>query len=155
MYATWLRVMAENVSCDNTDTGVPCTDTQCMIDCLSKKLKYGADYTCPSPTNYAFENSILSTDSTDPPTGHNVYLALFSNENKGVCMMRNGIQHCFEMNNYAAESNNLRDVFSGSEHTCEQFECYDYDFDCITGNDGAVGCYEYASNEYCTVSEKN
>ena len=47
-YAIWNRVMAENVSYDNNDTGVPCTDTQCMIDCLAYKFKYGG--TCTVPT---------------------------------------------------------------------------------------------------------
>ena len=39
LYAAWTRIMAENLSFDNTSSGVNnCTDTQCMIDYLDGLL---------------------------------------------------------------------------------------------------------------------
>ena len=38
LYAVWTRVWAENLSYDNTKTGVNCSDAQCMLDYLATKL---------------------------------------------------------------------------------------------------------------------
>ena len=35
LYAQWGQLWAENIAYDNTNTGVNCTDTQCMLDYLS------------------------------------------------------------------------------------------------------------------------
>ena len=34
LYAYWIRVNADNLSYDNTNTGVNCSDSQCMIDLI-------------------------------------------------------------------------------------------------------------------------
>ena len=38
LYAVWTRVWAENLSYDNTKTGVNCSDAQCMLDYLATRL---------------------------------------------------------------------------------------------------------------------
>ena len=38
LYAVWTRVWAENLSYDNTNTGVNCSDAQCMLDYLATRL---------------------------------------------------------------------------------------------------------------------
>ncbi len=38
LYAVWTRVWAENLSYDNTNTGVNCSDAQCMLDYLATKF---------------------------------------------------------------------------------------------------------------------
>ncbi len=38
LYAVWTRVWASNLSYDNTNTGVDCSDAQCMLDYLATKL---------------------------------------------------------------------------------------------------------------------
>ena len=49
LYAHYKEVKAENLSYDNTDTGVVCTDAQCMLECIDKKLIYGPSYICKEP----------------------------------------------------------------------------------------------------------
>ena len=39
LYAYWIRVKAENLSYDNTNTSISCSDSQCVIDTLSNLLK--------------------------------------------------------------------------------------------------------------------
>ena len=39
LYAYWIRIMAENISYDNTNTSLDCSDTQCAIDKLYEMLK--------------------------------------------------------------------------------------------------------------------
>ena len=38
LYAYWMEVKAENLSYDNTNTGVSCSEAQCMIDYLAGLL---------------------------------------------------------------------------------------------------------------------
>ena len=39
LYAYYITVKAENLSYDNTNTGVSCSDAQCMIDYIANMLK--------------------------------------------------------------------------------------------------------------------
>ena len=38
LYAHWSRVMAENISYDNTNTGANCSDVQCMLDLIAQMI---------------------------------------------------------------------------------------------------------------------
>lgn len=158
LYAQWRRIMAENIAYDNTNSHEPCREAQCMIDCIANRLKYGADYDCAMPTNYAFGDSISSSSSTKPPKNKNVYLAYFSNNNKGVCIKRNGVQQCFQYNNFTSELNHIQNVFSGVNCDVQTnvVGCEDGSssgFYCYVEKSGTVYCEDKGTSEYCDVYE--
>ena len=67
LYAVWTRVWAENISYDNTNTGVSCTDAQCMLDYLAGRL------TNKGNTNFAVGDLVQMTPSTSSYTTKKKY----------------------------------------------------------------------------------
>lgn len=82
------------------------------------------------------------TTSTTPPSGKNVYAAKYADGQYGVCIKRNGTDHCFRVRNYTAESKHLQDVFS--DISCDvdssSVDCDASDFRCSVGSNGYVKC---------------
>ena len=111
-----------------------------MVPLWLKKYKTFAD----TPTNYIFDgtNKPTTASPTTPPSGKNVYLGLYADYQYGVCIKRNGTQHCFRYNNWIAESKHVQEVFS--DISCyvdsSRVRCDASDFRCGVDSYGYVSC---------------
>ena len=93
------------------------------------------------------------TTETTPPSVKNVYAAKYTDGQYGVCIKRNGTEHCFRARNYTAELKHVQDVFS--DISCDVgssgVDCGASDFRCIVDSDGHVRCYDRGTSEKCYV----
>ena len=109
-----------------------------------------------NPTNYIFDgtNPPTTTSPTTPPSGHNVYLGLYSDNSLAVCIKRNGTEHCFKSNNYYAEKEHIQEVFSDISCNVDSSSvlCDASDFGCRVNSDGDVNCFDYGAYEGCPVN---
>ena len=108
-----------------------------------------------TPTRYLFGKPTTSSPTT-PPSGKNVYVGLYADNQYGVCIKRNGTQHCFRYDNWIAEAKHVQKVFSDISCTVisSYVTCDASDFFCNVGSDGVVGCCEYSDDSddsYCEV----
>ena len=105
------------------------------------------DASCNSYTDFP-------TTATTPPSGKNVYAAQYEDGQYGVCIQRNGKEHCFRGRNYKAEAKHVQEVFS--DISCyvgsDSVYCYS-DFYCGVNSNGYVGCGDHGSTpKDCLVS---
>ena len=110
-----------------------------------------------TPTNYIFDggNKPTTSSPTTPPSGKNIYLGLYADNQYGVCINRNGTQHCFRYNNWIAELKHIQEVFSESNDSCRVtssfVSCDASDFGCGVSSDGYVNCHDNGARENCSV----
>jgi len=107
----------------------------------------GTDTSCNSYANFP-------TTETSAPTGKNVYAAKYADGQYGVCIIRNGTEHCFRARNYIAESKHIQEVFSDIScyvSTYGTVECDASDFVCNVNPQGSVFCGDYDSENTCDV----
>ena len=108
-----------------------------------------------TPTNYIFDgpNKPTTTSSTTPPSGKNVYLGLYADSQYGVCIKRNGTQHCFRYNNWVAEAKHVQEVFS--DISCgvgsDSVRCDASDCSCYVNSAGYVRCTDSVADSFCYV----
>ena len=103
------------------------------------------------PKYYAF-GDITASSPTTPPSGKNIYTALDDEGNKGVCIMMNGQQHCFKINNWDFENEHIQQVFAGMACNGDSggIACYATGgLSCRLYSDGDACCND--SNDYCDV----
>jgi len=91
IYAQWKDVWAENLAYDNTNTGVNCTDAQCMLDYLS-----------------------LITRNIDSR-----YNKIFA-DSENIYFFYNGKIQAIKYNDYDAEKAHLQQIFDGSDAEFEE-----------------------------------
>ena len=106
------------------------------------------------PTTYfAFGDPTTSSTTDSTTLNKNVYAALDTEGNKGVCINRNGERHCFKTNNVEYEQQHVQQVFSDISCTVDSsvIDCYASDFYCHVTSNGNVGCRDHGTNEYCNV----
>lgn len=110
---------------------------------------------CSSTDTKCNSYSAFPTTSTNPPSGKNVYAAKYADDGYGVCINRNGTPHCFRGQNWIAEAQHIKKVFSGANDRCNvasyYVNCYANDFDCVVGSDGSVNCVDDGATESCSV----
>lgn len=94
--------------------------------------------------------------STTPPSGKNVYLGIYPQDGQfGVCIKRNGKEHCFRARNYIAEIRHMTEVFS--DITCYSIassgkvNCDASDFRCFVDPGGSVHCTDLGTGSFCGV----
>ena len=108
---------------------------------------------CSDNDTYCNSYSDFPTTATTPPEGKNVYLGLYADRQYGVCIKRNGEEHCFRGRNYIAESNHIQEVFP--DNSCyvdsSHVYCNDSDFFCVVYSDGYVTCDDYGAGSSCDV----
>ena len=175
---------SNQVGYDNTASGVSSTNVQGAIDelytradtlntdittcqsnyttCNTNLTEIQSKWVNPNdmgtPTNYIFDGSNKPTTSspTTPPSGKNVYLGLYADSQYGVCIKRNGKEHCFRYNNWVAEAKHLQEVFSGANDSCSvsssYVDCDASDFRCNVLFNGCVACRDRGADERCTVN---
>ena len=122
-------ITASNIAYNNSQSGLQATNTQAAIDELKakanntwckdgfeKKNETSSGYECKvpvlawQPTYFAFGTP--TTSDTTPPSGKNVFAAMDTDGNKGVCINRGGERHCFQTNNVEFEQQHVQEVFS-------------------------------------------
>ena len=172
---------SSDVSYDNTSSGMSATNVQDALDELNTKASkwlnpndmgtpqyYASTGTykgwCSSTDTNCNSYADFPTTSTTPPSGKNVYAVKYEDGQYGVCIQRNGKEHCFRARNYKAEAKHVQEVFSdiscdvnssdvhctASDFSCGVFS--DGGVDCRVCSDGAVSCDAYGTNEYCGVN---
>ena len=106
-----------------------------------------------TPTRYAYGTPTTSSPTT-PPSGKNVYVGLYADNQYGVCIKRNGTQHCFRYDNWIAEAKHVQKVFS--DISCyfrsTSVSCEASDFSCYVYSSGRVLCDDNSADSYCSVS---
>ena len=106
------------------------------------------------PTRYLFGKPTSSSPTT-PPSGKNVYVGYYADDQYGVCIKSNGTQHCFRYNNWIAEAKHIQSVFSGADDSCSVYwsyvHCKSSDLVCDVGSNGGVNCNDYGTKEHCYV----
>ena len=143
------RITARLLTYSNSNT--MCATVQCALDEL-----YGRIVGFPKPTNYIFDGTNPPTTSspTTPPSGKNVYLGLYVDGEYGVCIKRNGIEHCFKANNWEIEYNHIQQVFSdiGCGDASSYVSCLASDFNCNVNSDGDVDCDDNSDYLHCQLN---
>ena len=149
-------IASSNVSYSNTTSGLSATNVQSAIDELYTKASTWINpNNMGTPTNYIFDgsNKPKTSSPTTPPSGKNVYLGLYADSQYGVCIKRNGTQHCFRYNNWMAEKEHIQKVFS--DVSCNVRSsivfCDASDFGCRVSSNGYVVCIDYGARGSCSV----
>ena len=164
-------LLSQSVYYNNSTSGATSTNVQGAIDEL-----YTRSNTWINPNNmgtpqyYAFgtykgwcssaDTSCKSyadfpTTETTPPSGKNVYAAKYADGQYGVCIKRNGTEHCFRGRNWKAEREHVQKVFS--DNSCgvssSSVHCSASDFFCYVFANGHVTCSDYGMSEGCYVND--
>lgn len=160
---------SEDVGYDNTNSELTSENVQDALDELNTRTNtwinpnnnfgtpqyyaFGGPYKgwCNSTDSSCNSNSDFPTTSTTPPSGKNVYSAKYADGGYGVCIKRNGTEHCFRGRNWIAEAQHLRKVFSVCYVYSSNVICNDSDFACSVTSDGDVDCYDNGADEGCYV----
>ena len=134
VYAATILYNGDQVSYDNTSSGMTATNVQDALDELYTK----ANNMVPIDPN-TFETNAAKT----------VYAS-----SKGVCIKRNNKLNCFKVNNLVEEQNHIQQVFS--DISCSvlssTFRCDASDFCCDIDSDGRVRCIDNSDTSGCYVS---
>lgn len=173
-------LLSQSVYYNNTNSGATSTNVQGALDELyTRASKWLNPNDMGTPQYYAttgtYKGWCSSTDtncnsyadfpttSTTPPSGKNVYAAKYKDGQYGVCIKRNGKEHCFRARNYKVEAKHVQEVFSdvgtydsstglGCHVDSSLVLCGASDFGCGVDSDGDVGCLDRGTNENCDVS---
>lgn len=163
---------SSQVGYDNSTSGLAATDVQGALDELNIKAdkwlnpndmgtpQYYASGSykvwCNSSDTNCNDLADFPTTATTPPSGRYVYLAKYEDGQYGVCIQRNGKEHCFRGRNYKAEAKHVQEVFSDSscDVNSEEVHCGDYisDVRCFVYSDGRVQCGRNNPYQYCIIS---
>lgn len=108
---------------------------------------------CSSSDTNCNSYADFPTTSTTPPSGKNVYAVKYEDGQYGVCIQRNGKEHCFRGRNYKAEAKHVQEVFS--DISCRVYSsyvaCLASDFTCGVYSNGRVDCYDSGTSGTCYV----
>ena len=171
-----VQAIATSITYDNTTSGLQATNVQDAVDELYTKANSDSFWLkkyktfAATPQYYAYgtyKGWCSSTDTncnsyadfptteTTPPSGKNVYAAKYADGQYGVCIKRNGTEHCFRARNYTAESKHLQEVFS--DGSCNVYSssvgCKASDFNCSVSSTGYVSCKDYGARATCNVND--
>lgn len=172
-------LLSQSVYYNNTNSGATSTNVQGALDELyTRASKWLNPNDMGTPQYYAttgtYKGWCSSTDtncnsyadfpttSTTPPSGKNVYAAKYKDGQYGVCIKRNGKEHCFRARNYKVEAKHVQEVFSdvgtydsstglGCYVDSSYVDCYASDFYCYVRSTGGVYCRDYGASEDCSV----
>ena len=161
-------LLSQSVYYNNSTSGATSTNVQGAIDELYTRANtwINPNNNMGTPQYYAFGtykgwctdtscNSYANfpTTATTPPSGKNVYAAKYADGQYGVCIKRNGTQHCFRGRNWAYELQHVQKVFS--DVSCivlsSYVDCDGSDFYCDVYSNGNVFCVDRGSSARCDV----
>lgn len=172
-------LLSQSVYYNNTNSGATSTNVQGALDELyTRASKWLNPNDMGTPQYYAttgtYKGWCSSTDtncnsyadfpttSTTPPSGKNVYAAKYKDGQYGVCIKRNGKEHCFRARNYKVEAKHVQEVFSdvgtydsstglGCDVDSSSVDCYASGLRCYVRSSGFVYCRDYGAGELCSV----
>ena len=163
-------LLSQSVYYNNSTSGATSTNVQGALDELYTRANtwINPNNNMGTPQYYAFGqykgwctstgtncSSLpdFPTTSTTPPSGKNVYAAKYEDGGYGVCINRNGTQHCFRGRNWAYELQHVQKVFS--DVSCivssSTVHCFASDFGCRVYSNGYVYCVDYGADARCDV----
>ena len=164
-------VASSSVSYSNTSSGSSATTVKAALDELyTKASKWLNPNDMGTPQYYATTGSYkgwcsstdtncnsyadFPTTATTPPSGKNVYTVKYEDEQYGVCIKRNGKEHCFRGRNYKAEAKHVQEVFSdiSCDVTSSIVDCDASDVGCNVNSNGRVYCNDNSDNSNCNVN---
>ena len=157
VYAATILFQSNIVGYNNAISGLSATNVQDALDELYDKANSCVNINnMGTPTNYINYGSNKPTTSspTIPPSGKNIYVGLYEDGQYGVCIKRNGTQHCFRYNNWIAESKHVQKVFSDISCTVSSnyTNCDASDFFCGVSSTGNVSGIDYDIHVRCHIS---
>lgn len=136
VYAATILFASNQVSYDNTTSGLSSTNVQDALDELYTKANTWID-----PSYIDFGTLATNTNKT-----------ILASKN-GVCIKRNNKVSCFKVNNFAEEQNHIQQVYS--DVTCSVSSSYVFcdasDFLCGVYSSGIVRCSDSSDNSNCYV----
>ena len=172
-------LLSQSVYYNNTNSGATSTNVQGALDELyTRASKWLNPNDMGTPQYYAttgtYKGWCSSTDcnsfadfpttATTPPSGKNVYAVKYEDGQYGVCIQRNGKEHCFRGRNYKAEAKHVQEVFSDvgtydsstglgcRVNSGGSVRCDASDFYCNVTSYGSVSCTDYGAGSYCYVN---
>ena len=168
VYAATILFASNEVSYDNTSSGMSATNVQGAIDELYTRSNtwinpmnmgtpqyyaYGAYKGWCSSTDSCNSYADFPTTETTPPSGKNVYVAKYADGQYGVCIKRNGTEHCFRGRNWKAESEHVQKVFSdiSCNVNSSTVHCCASDFCCDVYANGYVRCFVNGPGNDCII----
>ena len=161
-----------DVSYNNANSGLTSTNVKAAIDELYQMAStwINPNNNFGTPQYYAFGKykgwcsstdtkcnsySDFPTTSTTPPSGKNVYAAIYADGEYGLCIKRNGIEHCFRGRNWIAEAQHMQKVFSGANDSYNFATTYinffGSDFECSVNAKGRVYCGDLGTDALCLL----
>ena len=164
VYAATILYNSNAVGFDNTSSGMEATNVQDAIDELYTDVNSGNLWLkkykrmAVKPTNYIFDGTNLPTTAspTTPPSGKNVYLGLYEDEQIGVCIKRNGKEHCFRYNNWIAEAKHLEELCSETNDYLAidpyYVTCSASDIEFRIYSNGNITGFDKNGNGYCDLT---
>ena len=154
VFAATIVIDASQVTYNNSNTSLTSTNIKDVLDelytksnssyYLLKKYKTLSE----TPKYYVCNNRNVPTteSSTTPPTCTTVYVGLYEDGQYGICIKKDGKQHCFRYNNWLVEKEHIEDVFPevncSYEYEYDKYiiRCYGKKFNCYVGADGSAYC---------------
>ena len=104
---------------------------------------------CSSTDTNCNSYADFPTTATTPPSGKNVYAVKYEDGQYGVCIQRNGKEHCFRGRNYKAEAKHVQQVPEGiffrlisCDVNSSDVDCDASDFCCSVYSGGYVCCLD-------------
>lgn len=145
VYATTILYSSDEVSYDNSSSGLASTNVQGAIDELFTKANLCGSTSGDSiytPISYGFDYIDDYTSASEVP--HQVFLVKYEGLRKyGVCIESGD---CFRYNNYDEEKVHIQEVFENLGGSCKLYSTS------ITCSDGYTSCVIYSNGElYCEV----
>ena len=140
VYAATILFASNQVSYDNTTSGMNATNVQDALDELYTKA------------NTWIDPSTIETDSTGK---------IFASS-RGIIIRRNGQTHLIRNDNWAEEQNHIQQIFSdvgaynsstglGCTVNSYYVRCNASEFYCTVDSDGNVSCYDLSDDSLCYV----
>lgn len=139
-------ISAANVSYSNTTSSLSSTNVQEAIDELYNKANLQKN---KNNKIYFDLYEPTTSSSTDYKTlNENLFVAL-NGMQKSVCIIKNDLLNCFDINNAKIEKEHLKTLYSNTDCTTLSYEdclyCSDSSFECKVYDDGKVKCFDKSS----------
>ena len=146
VYAATILFQANEVSYNNTSSGLTSTTVQGALDELNTKA-----------STWLNPNNVSKSDLTKGTYQTNTTGRVFAKESDRVCILRKGNISCLKWNNWNEEKTHIKQIFSditcseGSSPSYDYVHCNTSDFYCHVHSYGDMTCYDYSNNSYCNV----
>ena len=157
VFAATIAIDAAQVTYNNSNTSLTSTNIKDVLDELYTKgnssyyllKKYESLSGTPKYYGYKEKNTPTTESPTTTPTCTTVYGGLYEDGQYGLCIKKDGKQHCFRYKNWLVEKEHIKEVFSEKEckynYEYEQYivRCTTNQWNCYVASDGALFCVDF------------